>query len=52
MVKDPSRSQEAARKANARIEIVEMNSIALDLDLPEDLEFLKIWKKKNKKSQK
>lgn len=30
-----------AKKANARVEVVEMESIALDLDLPEDLDFLK-----------
>lgn len=30
-----------AQKANARIEIVENSSFALDLDLPEDLEYLK-----------
>lgn len=32
---------ESAKRSGARIEIVEMNSIALDLDLPEDLEYLK-----------
>lgn len=32
---------ESAQKANARVEVVNMSSIALDLDLPEDLEFLK-----------
>lgn len=30
-----------AKKANARVEVVDMDSIALDLDLPEDLELLK-----------
>lgn len=30
-----------AKRANARVEVVEMESIALDLDLPEDLDFLK-----------
>jgi 2-phospho-L-lactate guanylyltransferase len=29
-----------AKKANARIEVVDMDTIALDLDLPEDLEYL------------
>lgn len=32
---------ELARKVNARIEIIEMESLGLDLDLPEDLEILK-----------
>jgi 2-phospho-L-lactate guanylyltransferase len=32
---------EAARKANARIEIVEDSAFGLDLDLPEDLEYLR-----------
>ncbi len=32
---------EQARKAGARLEIVETLSIGLDLDLPEDLEILK-----------
>jgi 2-phospho-L-lactate guanylyltransferase len=29
-----------AKKANARIEVVDMDTIALDLDLPEDLDYL------------
>jgi len=29
-----------AKKANARVEVVEMDTIALDLDLPEDLDLL------------
>lgn len=32
---------EKAKKANARCEIVEIDSLSLDLDLPEDLELLK-----------
>ncbi len=44
--------QELAKKANARIEIVEMGSIALDLDLPEDLDYLKSLEKERQEIQK
>jgi 2-phospho-L-lactate guanylyltransferase len=39
---------EQAKKANARIEIMELAAFALDLDLPEDLEYLhELEKQKN-----
>jgi 2-phospho-L-lactate/phosphoenolpyruvate guanylyltransferase len=41
-----------AKKANARIVIVEQEAFALDLDLPEDLDLLNQMKTKNEKKSK
>ncbi len=41
-----------AKKANARIEVVDMDTIALDLDLPEDLDYLKKLEREKQDIQK
>jgi 2-phospho-L-lactate guanylyltransferase len=41
-----------AKKANARVDVVDMDSIALDLDLPEDLELLNKLESENQDIQK